>query len=283
MVPAAAATLMKELHPLRLQYALFSDENPLMAPVKTMAKQVRQDRAKAPADNPFLAVQDIVSRQIVAGLDAWRDIRDSVGESMFLSVYGSPFLQAFVGIDPADTRPPRRAGKSSLHKEFVNTRIAQLKQQMQTGGMREGLLRTLIYVGLPRAGVDERGAAALRRIRAASDASSRLTLMDFKAIAREQFLMLLVDEQAAVAAIPQLIPKDMEARRNAIALVRQVLGGRGELAGAVADRLQEVAALLGVKAGPAAGGTVVTPPPAAKIDGAKSITGRGRRAPSHPS
>ena len=249
MLPSAVSQAMRDLHPLRLQYTLFSDANPLMAPVKALADMVREDRVQALPDNPFLALQEAFSAQIVAGLNAWRDMRDSIGESMFLSVYGSPALQAAVGIDPADMRPPRRASKSPLHKELVETRIAQLRQRMTAGGMREGLMRALIYVGMPRAAFDERGAEAIRRIRAIRDGTQRLTLMEFKAMAREQFLMLLIDQQAAVAAIPQLIPESVEARRDTISTLRQVLVARGEIVGEVADRLQEVAALLGVDDG----------------------------------
>src|ERR1700704_2064886 len=73
MLPPAVSEMMRELHPLRLQYALCSDDSPLMAPVSAMAQQVRENRAPAAPDNPFLAFQEIASRQIVAGLDLWRD------------------------------------------------------------------------------------------------------------------------------------------------------------------------------------------------------------------
>ena len=43
-------------------------------------------------------------------LAAWRDLRDDMAERMFLSVYGSPVLQASLGVDPADTRPMRSGG-----------------------------------------------------------------------------------------------------------------------------------------------------------------------------
>jgi len=121
MLPPAVSEVMRELHPLRLQYALFSDDSPFMAPVSQMAEHARKGRRPAAPDNPFLALQEAASRQIVAGLDFWRDMRDAWGERMFLSVYGSPLLQAAVGIDPADTRPMRRAGKSQLHRALVDT------------------------------------------------------------------------------------------------------------------------------------------------------------------
>ena len=39
---------------------------------------------------------------------------ESLAERTFLTIYGSPPLQAAVGIDPAGTRPLRKAGKASL-------------------------------------------------------------------------------------------------------------------------------------------------------------------------
>jgi hypothetical protein len=50
-----------------------------------------------------------MSAQIVAALDRYRDLRDEHTEKMFLSVYGSPVLQALVGLNAADGAP-RGAG-----------------------------------------------------------------------------------------------------------------------------------------------------------------------------
>ena len=49
-----------------------------------MAERVREDRQPAADDNPFLALQEILSEQIVAGLDAWRDDDETLAERMFL-------------------------------------------------------------------------------------------------------------------------------------------------------------------------------------------------------
>ena len=40
LVNPAVADLMRQLHPLRLQYELFSNANPLMAPIAALAEQV---------------------------------------------------------------------------------------------------------------------------------------------------------------------------------------------------------------------------------------------------
>jgi hypothetical protein len=61
--------------------------------------------------------------------------------------------------------------------------------------------------------VDERSLEALRRLRHA-DESARITLAEFKMLVREQFYMLLLDREAALAAIPKLLPENMGKRRR---------------------------------------------------------------------
>ena len=270
MFPPAVADALQEMHPLRLQYSLLSDSNPFMAPLAAWAKQAREHRAPAAADNPFLAFQEAVSKQIVASLDAYRDMRDSFGEKLFLAVYGSPLLQAAVGIDPADTSPPRQAGTSPLHQQLVNTRIAQLKAQMRQGGLREGLIRAMLYVGMPRGAIDERAFESIRRIRAAYNAANPMTLAEFKTMVRDQFLMLLIDQEAAIAAIPALLPKDPDLCRKAFGLLREVLGVREAITGEVADRLRQAAGWFGVDPARALDEKVVGLPTVSKIEGTKA-------------
>jgi hypothetical protein len=245
--PALLAEWMRHLHPLRLQYELLSDANPLAASLATMAQQVREGRRPAEADNPFIAIERSVSQQIVAALDAWRDLRDGFVEWLFLSTYGSPWLQAAAGIDPADTRAQRKAGESPLHRVLVETRIADLKSRITQGGSREALTRAILDIGLTRGGVDERGAEALRRAQGVDDGAPRLTLSEFKTMLREQYFMLLVDPDAALKAIPDLLPRNLDQRRRAFATLSEVLSARGEITGEAAERLKRIAELFGVE------------------------------------
>jgi hypothetical protein len=252
MVPSHVAEWMQRLHPLRLQYELFSQSNPFMAPIEAMAGWVRDNRVPVAADNPFVAMQESASRLIVATLDGWRDLRDSLSEWTFLSVYGSPALQAAVGVDPAGTYPLRKAGKSPLHTQLLQSRIAELKSRIATGGLRECAIRGMLHVGMARGGPDERAFEALRRIRLEQEGMARLTVSQFKAMAREQYLMLLIDAEATLAAIPDLLPRDAEARRKAFAAIRKVLNARGEITGEAAERLRRIARLFEIDAKPVA-------------------------------
>jgi pimeloyl-ACP methyl ester carboxylesterase len=240
------AEWIRATHPLRLQHTMFGSNSPFAAGLEQIARWVEEHRQQIDHANPFLAMQETASRNIVAALDAWRDFRDGLAERIFLSVYGSPLIQASVGVDPRDTQPEPRAAKSTLHRQLIETRIADLKSRMGTGGLREGWTRALIYVAVPRGAVDERGFEAIRRLRVVADAGAHLSAPDFKAMVREQFLMLLVDEKAALAAIPGLLPKDAESRKAMFAMLRSVLSASREIDGEAASRLQEIAKLLGI-------------------------------------
>jgi pimeloyl-ACP methyl ester carboxylesterase len=243
LVSAPLAETLHQMHPLRLQYEIFSNANPFMAPVAAMAEEVRKNRKPLASDNPFVAMQETVSKQIVAALDGWRDFTEAVAERTFLTVYGSPALQAAAGIDPADTRPLRKPAKNPLHNELLQKRIAELKSHIALGGLREAVARALIYVGLGRGSVDERGFESVRRLRSRY---GDMPLSEFKRLVREQFAMLLIDQQAALAALPSLLPPDAQTRSEAFNVVRQVMAACGEISAEDEKRLSEIGRLFGI-------------------------------------
>ena len=252
----AWADFMRQLHPLRLQYEMFSNANPMMGPVAGWAQQVGDSRRPVSADNPFIAMQENISRQIVAGLDAWRVAAEDFSERLFTTVYGSKPFQAAMGINPANKQPLRRAPKSALHRELMDKRIGELKSRIAAGGLREAVIRALIFAGTGRAAVDERGFEALRHIR---EKYTDLTLTQFKAIVREQFYMLLLDTEGALSAIPSMLPAEPKNRQKALDLIKDVLSARGELSDDDRERLQRVGRLFGKEDRL----TVVRNPPAA--------------------
>jgi uncharacterized protein DUF3141 len=241
---APAAEWMQKLHPLRLQYEAFSDANPVMAGVGRLSEWVQAHRNSVTDNNPFRGLQETVSAQIVTFLDNWQQARDAWMEQVFFAVYGSPVVQAIAGVDAASTRPMRKAPKSWLHKELLQARIAELRARIPVGGLREAMIRALLYVGMSRAAVDERGFEMVRRIRRSQSGMPRLTLAAFKSLVREQYLMLLIDPEGAVATIPSMLPADPEICRDALDLVERVLSARGKLSGDATERLRQIERLF---------------------------------------
>ena len=233
---------LRRLHPLRLQYELFSDRNPVMATVAQMAELVRQNRRPAATGNPFLALQTAMSQQIETALDSYRDARDRLTEQVFLSTYGSPLLQSLVGLGPSEQAPRQRPGDSAHQIASVHQRIAELKSRMGTGTPRDGAIRALIYCGMADATFDERAFAVLKAIR--EENRSDITITEFKQAFREQYFMLLIDEEAAVAAIPDVIGRESEMAQKLLPLLRRVASARGPLSPERETRFARIAALM---------------------------------------
>jgi Protein of unknown function (DUF3141) len=250
---------LTKLHPLRLQYELCTDANPLSAPLRRMAESAKEQRSPVAADNPFVGMEAKLSDAIVSALDSWRDACEVLSEKAFFAIFGSRALQAAVGIAP-DTAPTRRAPKSALHEELKQSRIAELKSGIAAGGLRAAALRALLFAGMGRKAVDERGFECIRRIRSAQHDMPSLSLSAFKALVREQFLMLLIDQDAALAAIPSMLPPEQEPRRKAFELIKELLSARGELNEIDKERLARVARLFDVDGGLGSSGNVVALP-----------------------
>lgn len=247
------ADWMRQLHPLRVQYELFSDANPMMRPVAELAERVRESRQPVSKDNPFLAAERQMSRHIVDALDRWRDLNESVAERIFLTAYGSSAVQSAAGIDPRLSLPLRKAAKSALHHELSEKRVAELRSHIPLGGLREAVIRALLFAGMDRAAVDERGFEMVRRIR---KKLSDVSLSVFKATVREQFYMLLIDSEAALAAIPSMLPEDATKRRQAFDIIREVLGARGSYSNEDRERIRHIGALFEGNGNPSAGNSL---------------------------
>jgi hypothetical protein len=90
-------------------------------------------------------------------------------------------------------------------------------------------VRALVYIVMARAAVDERAFETVRRLRTTWPEAASLRLGDFKALVRDQLFMLLIDTDAALDAIPELLPNDARSRRDALAIVQEVIASNGDL------------------------------------------------------
>jgi hypothetical protein len=246
MVTEQSATAMRSAHPNRMRFAAFSDRNPMMQPVKALAASARSARQPVSNDNPLLAWERAASSWIISSLEAYGELRDQVTETMFLHTYGSPLLQAMVGLAASHVAPHHV--ERDLLREARETQLrAELERRFESGGAVEAALRGLVYIRLADGSIDERGFAALRLIRASQPAAERMSLARFKEILREQYLLVRLDEERALAALPQLLVDDEAASKGALAALHRVLAARGVLSDEGARRLARVERLFGTR------------------------------------
>jgi hypothetical protein len=249
MTTEQSAEMMRQMHPNRLRFAMFSDKNPMMQPVKALAESVRADRKPVAPDNPLLTLEHVASTWITTCWESYRLARDAMTEATFLGAYGSPLLQAMVGLGTQHAPTERRIDRDLLREADEARMQVELERRFEVGGLPQAVLRALVYVRLPQHSVDERGFTALQAIRAMQPANDRMSIAELKACLKEQYLLLRLDEERAVRAIPRLLPESEHARREALDALLRVLGARGALPEEGLRRLSRVEALFGVTAG----------------------------------
>ncbi len=153
MTTEQTAEALREMHPHRFRFRVFSDENSLMLPIKAMALEARANRKPVSADNPFLALEKAASEWTTISLQSLGEVRDALTEATFLNTYGSPLLQALVGLNADPATAPRRIERERATAELHSA----LEHRFETGAPDEGALRALIFIRKPEGAIDERG------------------------------------------------------------------------------------------------------------------------------
>ena len=239
-----AADLTRTLDPLRLSYTLFADKNPLMKGVAALAEQAKANRKPASGGNPFLAMQKQVSDQIVAALDAFRDVRDQMVEQVFFVIYGSPVMQGLLGINTGEkvrelpgTTPEKLAAQKAQMEAYA--------AKLSSGGFDEALARAVLYVVAAERALDERCATALAD---AFKGLSHLTIEQFKALIRDQFFVLLTERERAVEAMANMVP-ETDKRTALLKRVNAIINAGGPPTAAERVRIASLSQILSAPSG----------------------------------
>jgi hypothetical protein len=233
------AEALRKAHPHRLRFSALSDENLSAATLKSAAATVRQNRVVAAPDNPFRLAEGVMAQAIEQAWTTWGAWRDTLQEQAFLWTYGSPLLQAMVGLraDPegAEQQALRDVSREAVAKAEAET----LERDIDRGTVIDAVLRAALYIAESGSGVDERGFAMLKLIAAELPARLRIGQDAFKAALRKQYLTLRLDRERAIAALPALLPEKVEERERALDVVRALFGIRDRTDGE-AQRLARV-------------------------------------------
>jgi hypothetical protein len=241
----ATARVLRETNPARLERWFFSDLNPWMLWVKSMADTVRATRRPAAPDNPFVKIEHDVSGQIEQALDQYRDVRDDMSERMFKTIYESPWLAAAVGIEAGSLG--RRGPQSATWEqdELKRLKRKEVESHIEEGTLIDAWARLMIYVRPEEGAVDERPFNLVRRMIEELKPENVPSLAALKAAVKRQAFVLALDEERAIKALPKLVP-EMHHRRKGVEAARLVMRARGELTAYQEERFRRVASILGL-------------------------------------
>lgn len=245
-----SARLLRALHPERFGRCLLSDLNPAMAGVKMLAEWTRVMRQPVADDAPLRTLERDAAARIAVRLDGYRDARDATYERAFKALYASPWMAAAVGLSGEPVAPIPSKQDQALRDEFKRLKIESMQAAFEDGSALDGWVRIMIYQKWDEKSVDERPFNFVRRMLAERNDPEQPTLAQLKQVVKRQTLLMLLDADRAVRALPRLLPKKAQ-RREAIAAARKVVGTRGALSDAQKVRFAELEELLAITAEPA--------------------------------
>ena len=244
VTPPGFGEWARKMHPNRVRFAIFSDENPAMRLVADTANQVRREREAAATDNIFAQAEKTMAASIGATLSAFGTMRDVMSEQIFHFTYGSPLLQALVGLDPKAEGDARKPEREELREQAQEDRRKELEQRFDQGEATEAILRSLAYIRMGEGSVDERGFAVVKALHEAQPPGRPRTMAQLKDVLREQFLLLRLDEERAVKAIPKLLPRDPDDRAKALRALQRIAAAPGQLSDEAQRRLARIEKLF---------------------------------------
>jgi pimeloyl-ACP methyl ester carboxylesterase len=238
------AEAMRQLHPNRLRFSMFSSRNPAMQAVEPIARAVRDERRPVGSDNPFLAFEELMSACISRSLEAWGSARDAMSEAAFMTTYGSPLLRAAMGLGTAEETGGRRIERDLARETHASRLRAQLEQRFEVGGSVEAALRGLCYVLQSEGEFGEREFAVLKHLHAAQPPKERMSFAEFKDLLKTQSLLMRLDPERAIGAIPKLIEGHGKASGALLGALHKVIAARDGLSEEGKRRLERIDSLF---------------------------------------
>ena len=248
LTPPAFGDWAQKMHPNRLRFAIFSDENPAMRLVAESAEQIRKSRKPVAEDNPLAVAEKSLAKAIGGTLTAFGEARDAMTERMFHFTYGSPLIHALVGLDAESATAAREPERDAAREKVQAGKRQQLEARFDKGGAVEAALRAIAFVLKGEGAADERSFAVIKSIHDAGIPGRSRSHAEFKKLLTDQSLLLRLDEERAIKAIPKLLPKSAGAKAKLLNAIQRVVGAQGELNAEGNRRLARVEKLFGPKA-----------------------------------
>jgi pimeloyl-ACP methyl ester carboxylesterase len=238
--------LLRRSNPDRLDRMLWSEINPLMTLVGGLAERIRGDRRLAKKDNPFRQAEAQWADVLVSGLDHFRDVRDRAVETLFYATY-APLKMAFQAEENhlLERRQLQLETRSRQARDLVEQ---SARPRMAEGGVAEAVLRVLLWLSRRRTAVD---AQRFRLAEAALTGTAMFRGLDsrqMRDMLRQQFFLLMVDEEEAIAVLPNLVRSEND-RSSMLKLLDEVAADMGGITAEQQDDLGRIRDILAVPEG----------------------------------
>ncbi|MFZ4808527.1 MAG: DUF3141 domain-containing protein [Hyphomicrobiaceae bacterium] len=234
LITREMAQLFVSLHPIRQRRYMFSDQNPLMSGIGSLAEEVRRHRSPAAPQNPFVKLERLQADLVEHSWNLYRDSRDAMIEIMFHALYASPVMRAV-----AEQNPPPAVSHNLMELPEVKRAIGRV----EAGGYAAAIIRMLVLLARARGSVRrerlERSNAMLHS-RAPFDSMSQ---DERNHLIFEQGLIVQFAPDEAVKTLPLLLRDDVD-RIRALDLALDIAGPVDEMDAATIAMFKRIQGVL---------------------------------------
>ncbi|MFO1302500.1 MAG: DUF3141 domain-containing protein [Burkholderiales bacterium] len=205
--PEWFAKALRDFHPLRMQYWAISDKNPLLWPLSAYASMVRAQRRPRGEGNDNLALEKLVSEQIVAVLDLYRDLRDAAAEAAFFEVFGN-----MMSLQMADEREAMRSRRKFDPRTIPGVR--EVLDTLEEGSAVEGLARMAMLIS--KAGRGHHRLSQMQKTRELLSPEGEIAHLSEDArrrLLQEETIVVEFEPERAKRSLPKLLRTAADRRR----------------------------------------------------------------------
>ncbi|WP_036255370.1 DUF3141 domain-containing protein [Methylocapsa acidiphila] len=222
MVTPQSAAILREMNPVRVRRAIFSNRNPAMSAVAEWAKQAAAARKPAPAQNVFRQYEALWVGLVAEAANLCRDMRDAWQEAAFYAYYGSP-LMAWIG----RTHNFQRTLKDPAELRFL-PEVQAILRNMERGGLAEAVIRMLIVLAEARGSVRRTRLERSARVLSHDEPFASLGAEGRAALIHEQSVIVEFEKDLAIEALTSLLPAPDD-RLKAVGVVEYIAGAIEEM------------------------------------------------------
>lgn len=147
-VPKPAAKALRKAHPLRLRKRAFASKTPLGLMAKAALRMAPKSENPISENNPFLKAERYWAQSIVASMDMARDMKEAASESLFFSLWSTPWAMAYGA-------PNQKQRHHRQHASWAQTaEVRDALAHMNEGGVAAAIMRLGLAYSRQKGGAD---------------------------------------------------------------------------------------------------------------------------------
>ena len=205
--PEWFANATRDLHPLRVQQWAFSDRNPWLAALPSLAEAARAHRAPRADDNAVIRYETLLSASMSANLDLYRNLRDASFGAAFYEVYGNLF-----SLEMADERADYKRKQKFDPRGLPAVR--ELLDTIEHGKAIDGLVRIAMLIA--KAGQGTHRLSQMQRTRdilSPEGGIAHLSEDEQRRLLQEETIVVEFEPLRAKRSLPKVLRTQAERRR----------------------------------------------------------------------